>query len=83
MSKNARVLSKNEQKCALFEYFFAPPLRVWCYVDNLYLVFRRSSEEFFRCRLTQINADLFGHKKAQKSQKKLDADYADCAEKYS
>ena len=51
-------MNKNEQKSALFGPFFCTPLRVWCYVDNLYLVFRHSSEEFFRCRLTQIDADL-------------------------
>jgi len=64
MRTNAHVLNKNEQKCALFGPLFGTPLRVWCYVDNLYLVFRILSEEFFRRRLTPIDADLFGHEKA-------------------
>jgi len=57
-------MRKNEHKSALFRPLFCTPLRVWCYVDNLYLVFRILSEEFFRRRLTQIDADLFGHEKA-------------------
>ena len=42
MRTNAHVLSRNAQKCAPFVPLFCTPLRVWCYVDNLYLVFHIS-----------------------------------------